>query len=418
MPPINDLAPMSPGINTQTVGESVKADIVDRKSDNNAFTIKGGANSVARDAFKKFSVTHTLQAPLPMSVNDMMLQLSNLSATLQGESVKLTEGMIEHNKDMIEKKSEERAKMFEKLHKMQRKLEKQQKSAEILGWVGVGASVLITAASVGSLSGLAAACLIGSTTIGFGNQVATSAGLYDALGKANPDAAKGVNYTMMALQIVLSLGGFAAASKSASTLADEGMEAGLQAGKASANSSQAAKMAGETAEAAGKTGSSMSGASSSQQMADDLVDGMSNISRSIKNGQQAADDVVDGASKSSNAVSKLDEEALIDAADGFQGHLSRVGHAMEATVGVKKTADGIEQSILKSNSINTNAKLQSIRKTITMQHSFMSEFVSTLAKMIEQMDSSYTAASEAQSKFNNARMTAAANISANTSGAV
>ena len=380
---------------------------------------------------------HSPAKPMPMSIDDMMLQLSNLSSSLQGETVKIAEGMIDHNRDTIRQKNEARAKMFDKIERMERKMERQQKAGETWGWIGATAGVLITAASLGSLGPIAATCMIVGTGIGLGNQIATSLGAYEDLAKKDPKGAEALSYSLMALQIAFSLAGMAAAVKSAKTVAESGTQMASQGAKAGGNT---AKVASESAEAAAQAGSSMSGASSSSQMADDLVKGISDVARSANKGQQVADDAVDvgqaagqgaakqagsagknavdgasdGASNSSNIAQNLKDAKSVERMHNIEKGLSKTGYALQFAAAVGKTEQDIEVAILGHDTTDARATLADIQKTLTVQKSFMDEITEALAQMYAELQNAAKAPSEILSKLNGAKMTAISNMGTNT----
>ena len=452
MPSVTDPSLSSPSdsvrYNAETIGENWKPGAVGGKPGERALTLERRSEGVEGNVIGALTVNHAPQQPRPMSLTEMMLHLTNMADALQGERVKISDGMIENNKNLIERKSEEREKMFDKIERMQRKMKRQQKSAETWGWIGTAAGVLITAASMGSLGPIAATCMILSTGVGLGNQIATSAGAYDKLGKNDPDAAKALNYSMFALQIALSLGGFAAASRSATTLAEGGEEiakgATNAAAKAGGGASKAANIAGETAEAAGKSGSAMSGASSSQQMADDLVKGISDTSRALSKGSDVADEAVDagqtaarsganqssgtaaksadgasgGAAKGGNATDSVTEADKIKTANALGEHASRIGHATSAVASTKQTVDRINIALLGGAVTRTNADLQKTNRDLTIQRSLLNELVDRLSDQVSQTKEATIAAMESQNKMHNANIAVASNLGANTSQAV
>ena len=447
MPSISDTA--SPRLDDglqysiSSAGDNPKAGTVKGAVGRQVFQLGRKADSGESQVLARLVLQHAPEQPTPMSITDMMLHLSAMTSTLQGQTVKIAETMIDHNRNMIEKKNDERVKMMEKVQKMQEKIEKQQKSAETWGWIGTIAGAVITAASLGSLGPVAATCMLLGTGIGIGNQIATSTGAYDRLAKSDPDAAKALNYSMFALQITLSLVGVGAAMKSGATVLQGGGEVAAKSGAETAAKS-GANIAGEAANAAGKSGTAMTGATSSQQMADDLVRGVSDVSRSVSKSQQAVDQAVDagqvagrsGANQASGAGAKAadgsvgsgaknanigdnaDDLAKIEKMERFERNASRVGHVMQGTVGLNKMADDIELAVLGSRATNTRADLQHISRTVTFQQSVLNEIVDGLSSMIEQIQSSASAAMEAESKIYAAKMTVASNISANTSAVV
>ncbi|MEM9618035.1 MAG: hypothetical protein AAF936_08755 [Pseudomonadota bacterium] len=454
MPSVTDPTLSSPKDDAQyssnAVGDNREAGAADGKPGEQVLTLERRAQNGQSSIVGTLTVRHAPQKPAPMSLTEMMLQLSNLADTLQGERVKISDGMIENNKDLIERRSEDRQKMFDKIEHMQKKMKRQQKSAETWGWIGAAAGALITAASMGSLGPVAASCMILSTGIGLGNQIATSAGAYDELAKSDPTAAKVLNYSMFALQIALSLGGFAAAAKSGAAvleggeeLAKGGANAASDASKAASGASKAANVANEAAEASGKAGSAMSQASSGQQMADDLVQGVSDASRAMAGGQGAADEAVDagqvaansangassgaansvdgassGAAKGANAGGNPAGAENIEKANTLAENASRVGHVMRAVTTGKQTADKIDIAMLSSRSIRTNADLQQVNRDLSVQRSILNEVVERLSDQVAQTKDATKAAMETQNKVYNANMAVAGNIGANTAQAV
>ena len=453
MPPVSDpaLSPLNSGAqySSDAISDNRKPDAVGGKPGEQVLTIERRAQGGQSGVIGTLTVSHAPQQPRPMSLTEMMLQLSAMSDALQNERVKISDGMIDNSKKLIEQRSEDREKMFDKIERMQKKMKEQQKSAETWGWIGTAAGVLITAASMGSLGPIAATCMVLSTGIGLGNQIATSAGAYDKLAKSDPDAAKALNYSMFALQIALSLGGFAAASRSATTAASEGAEEAAKgavnaAGKAGGGASKAGNMAGEAAEAAGKSGSAMSQASSSQQMADDLVKGVSDTSRALSKGGDMADEAVDtgqaaarssanqpagnaaksadgassGAAKNTNASDGVTETDKIKTTNALGEHASRIGHATNAVVTTKQTVDKVNIAILGGAVTRTNADLQKTNRDLTIQRSLLNEIVDRLSDQVAETKEATKAAMESQSKMHNANIAVAGNLGANPSQAV
>ncbi len=399
-------------------------------------TVQRETESGKHQILAQITFDHSPAKPGPMSMDDMMIQLANLSASLQGQTVKISEGMLERNRDTIEQKNEARAKMFEKIERMERKMEKQQKSAEMWGWIGTTAAVLLTAASMGSLGPVAATCMVVGTGIGLGNQIATSAGAYEDLAKKDPKAAEAVSYTMMALQIAFSLAGMAAAANSAKTVAEGGAEIASQGAKTGAN---AAKIASESAETAAQAGSSMSGASSGSQMADDLVKGVSDMARTANKGQQFADDAVDagqaagqgaakagnsgknavdgasdGAASNSNIAQNLKDAKRVEDLHKVETGLSRVGHTLQITSATGKTVNDIDVAVLGHDTTDSRARLANIQKVMTFQLSLMNEITEALAQMYAEMQNAAKAPSETLSKLNTAKMASISNMGTST----
>ncbi|MEM8985387.1 MAG: hypothetical protein AAGC95_01570 [Pseudomonadota bacterium] len=420
------------GYNAETISNSNKFGVGRDAPGEQVLTIEHRQEGGERSVIGTLAVNHAPQAPRPMSLTEMMLQLTTMADALQGERVKISDGMIENDKDLIEQRSEDREKMFDKVERMQKKMKAQQKSAETWGWIGTAAGALITAASMGSLGPVAASCMILSTGVGLGNQIATSAGAYDKLSKDDPEAAKALNYSMFAIQIALSLGGLVAASRSATALTEGGEEIAKGATKAGSGASKSVDVADKTAEVAGKTGSSMSGASSSQQMADDLVQGLSDASRVLVKNRQAADEAVDvgqAAAKSANGASggaangaktadKLSKADKFEVAEAFGNKASRMGHAMEGVATTKQTVDKVNIAVLSGASINTNADLQKVNRDLTLQRSLLNELVARLSDQVTQAKEATKAAMESQNKLHNASISVASNLGANTSQAV
>lgn len=441
MPSITEVVPSSADrglqFNVEPVGGQVKAGAVKGNGSSQILTVERKTEGGQSQFLAQITFDHSPAKPMPMSIDDMMLQLANLSASLQGETVKIAEGMINHNRDTIRQNSEDRVKMFDKLQKMERKMEKQQKNAELWGWVGTTAGVLVTFASMGSMGPLAAACMAAGTTIGLGNQIATSAGLYESLSKKDPTAAQVLNYSMFALQIAFSLAGTVAAANSAKTVAEGGAELASQGAKAGGN---AAKVARESAEAAAQTGSSMSGASSSSQMADDLVKGISDVARSANKGQQFTDEAldagqaagqgaakqisgsgknaVDGASDSAvdnaNIAKNLKDAQFIEKMEKTEQALSRTGYTLQIAAAVGKTEQDVETAILGHDATDSRAKLVKIQKNLTLQQSLMNEITEALAQMYGELQNAAKAPSEMLSKLNTGRMSVISNIGTNT----
>ena len=453
MPSVSDpaLSPLNSGAqyNSGALSDNRKPDAVGGKPGEQVLMIERRAEGGQSSVIGTLTVNHAPQQPRPMSLTEMMLQLSVMSDALQGERLKISDGMIDNNKDLIEKRSEDREKMFDKIERMQKKMKQQQKSAETWGWIGTAAGVLITAASMGSLGPVAAGCMALSAGIGLGNQIATSAGAYDKLAKNDPDAAKALNYSMFALQIALSLGGFAAASRSATTVAGEGAEEAAKgamkaATKAGGGAAKAGNIAGETAEAAGKSGSAMSQATSSQQMADDLVKGVSDTSRALSKGTDVADEAVDagqaaarssanqpagnaaksadgassGAAKTTNASDGVTEADKIKTANALGEHASRIGHATNAVATTKQTVDRVNIAILGGAVTRTNADLQKVNRDLTIQRSLLNEIVDRLSDQVAETKEATKAAMESQNKMHNANIAVASNLGANSSQAV
>jgi hypothetical protein len=380
-------------------------------------TADGETRVVARLVFN-----HSLEEPSRQTLREMMIQLSAMTSTLQGETVQITSSMLQHNKTMIKAKAAERTEQFENAIKLQEKLAKKQKNAEVWGWVGTVASVLVTGASMGALGPVAATCMIASTAVGVGNQILGATGALNGLQKSNPEAAKAVNYSLFALQIALSVVSLGAAAYGSASSA---------ASNASSNAARTANTgvkAGDMAEVAAKTGGAMARSSSSQGMADDLVQGVSDMARSAGKSQQAIGDAGDAAAKSAANASQGGVDAANNAgakaAQGFSkldkasANMSRVGHAIEGSAAVNKMGYDIQVAVLGGTVATNQANLVNIKAFIDAQQSFLSEIASSLQEMIENMEKSSLAAMDAGEKLNASRMTITTRIGPNPSRSI
>lgn len=396
-------------------GENISSDNISvvHNTDGNSIRISHAPDTGGYETLPGLSSGHLPDIPFSMSIGDMMLALANMQSSLQEETLEISGNMIEHNKTMIKQNEEDRAEMFKKLEKLKRKIEKEQESAEIWGWIGTAAAVVVSVASMGAAAPLTMGLLALSTTISVTNQILTSAGTYDDMDKSARD---GLMAGVIISQLLLTAGA-AAATKFASTAAVQGA-------------------AGTAAKSTGSAGSALGGAGNAavRNAADTAVSSSSSMVRSGLSGQQMADDAVSGISRAGKAVKDsglaggkqanmniaggLDGVKKFENLEKFSSAMTKAGQTAKTSADMVVMANNIRISILQKDQAYLNADNTEIMKTNSFQRALLQQLTSSLAGMVEQINNAMVAAMEAESSFNDTAVGAINNIGANTNAAV
>ena len=327
----------------------------------------------------ELALSHSPDEPMAMSVADMVLHLTTLTAALQAETVKIADGMIEQNKDVIREKSAERIEKFKEVERLLDKLETKRKRQELIGWGVVAAGVLLTVATMGTAGPIMVSLMVVGTAASITSQSLSSAGVYEKLAEDDPTAHKALYYGLMSVQIACSLGCMGVGVYKAATAAGQ---AGLQAG---ANTVKAANTAAQT-------GKAMANASNAAQMADDAVSGVAKMADILRNTER---------------IAQLEKAARV---------LTRTGVVINTGASGAQMVNGVEAAFLTRTYNTTQATLVEINKTTTMHMSMLQELTDKMYEMLATILGIQSAASECESKVHSTNIEVISNVGVNTAG--